>query len=285
MESTQGNVKVEVNKAPNSRQVGGSHYSRSSGLQHWDVVNLLGLDYFQGNITKYVFRFREKGGIQDLEKAKHYLDKLIEIEKTKNMTTIVGVFSVPKQEDLVVPKLEDPLDNHGKPFDFKPVQVTKDMDDTPDPLIDTPILFSKKTEAEKRGLELKDYLPKGMEEFRLMRRGEMYNRIDKEIKRKYPKRKIASAMPSKNGGMFSDQWEVYGAVYFYRYNSKIMAIMVPHLEWYFISLKNGFGRARINEINNHIVSNTRTTNDEPQGIPTLRDEDIGGPGENPTKKN
>lgn len=65
----------------NSRQVGGAHYSQmsSGGLQHWDVVALLGLDYFQGCITKYVFRWRLKGGVEDLKKARHYLDKYIEL--------------------------------------------------------------------------------------------------------------------------------------------------------------------------------------------------------------
>ena len=64
----------------NERQVGGQHYGLQP-IQHWDVVMLFGLDYFQGNITKYVMRWREKGGVQDLEKAQHYLQKYIEIQK------------------------------------------------------------------------------------------------------------------------------------------------------------------------------------------------------------
>lgn len=69
----------------NDRQEGGAHY-RSHGkkdLQHWDVVNIFNLDYFQGNITKYVFRHRDKNGIEDLKKARHYLDKYIEILEKK----------------------------------------------------------------------------------------------------------------------------------------------------------------------------------------------------------
>jgi hypothetical protein len=66
---------------PDERQVGGTHFKRGPGkMQHWDMVEEFGLDYFQGQITKYLFRFRSKNGIEDLEKAKHYLEKYIEIE-------------------------------------------------------------------------------------------------------------------------------------------------------------------------------------------------------------
>lgn len=63
----------------NGRQVGGSHYA--APIQHWDYVAANDLDYFQGQITKYVVRWRKKGGIQDLEKARHFLDKYVELAK------------------------------------------------------------------------------------------------------------------------------------------------------------------------------------------------------------
>jgi hypothetical protein len=47
------------------------------------VVDIFNLDYFQGNITKYVFRWRDKNGVEDLIKARHYLDKYIEIQQQK----------------------------------------------------------------------------------------------------------------------------------------------------------------------------------------------------------
>jgi hypothetical protein len=72
----------------NARQVGGDHYKKAGALQHWDIVAIFELDYFQGNITKYVFRWRDKAGIQDLEKARHYLDKYIEIEKSRTLGTL-----------------------------------------------------------------------------------------------------------------------------------------------------------------------------------------------------
>lgn len=66
----------------NRRQIGGSHYGLGQ-FQHWDMVDLFHLDYFQGQITKYVVRWRDKNGIEDLEKAKHYLEKYIAIENRK----------------------------------------------------------------------------------------------------------------------------------------------------------------------------------------------------------
>ena len=65
--------------AANSRQVGGTHYGKV-GRQHWDVVADFGLDYFQGQITKYVMRWRDKNGIEDLRKAHHFLEKYIELQ-------------------------------------------------------------------------------------------------------------------------------------------------------------------------------------------------------------
>lgn len=62
----------------NERQVGGEHY-KTGGEEHWDRVARLKLDYFQGQITKYVERWNKKGGVQDLKKARHFLDKYIEL--------------------------------------------------------------------------------------------------------------------------------------------------------------------------------------------------------------
>lgn len=68
----------------NDRQVGGDHYKQLDGEQHWDRVwRLYGRGYFVGQITKYVERYHLKNGLQDLEKAKHFLDKLIELEQPK----------------------------------------------------------------------------------------------------------------------------------------------------------------------------------------------------------
>ena len=67
----------------NEKQVGGSHY-KVAGEEHWDRVHRLGLDYFQGQITKYVERCWKKNGIEDLKKARHFIDKYIELCEPKN---------------------------------------------------------------------------------------------------------------------------------------------------------------------------------------------------------
>lgn len=60
----------------NTRQVGGTHYAAST--QHWDMAIACKLGYMEGQITKYISRWRKKHGVQDLQKALHFLDKLIE---------------------------------------------------------------------------------------------------------------------------------------------------------------------------------------------------------------
>ena len=64
----------------NTKQVAGDHYrSEDSTYQHWDLVADTGMGYFEGQITKYVARWRKKNGKQDLEKALHYAQKMQEL--------------------------------------------------------------------------------------------------------------------------------------------------------------------------------------------------------------
>jgi hypothetical protein len=63
----------------NKRQVGGGHYKKHGALQPWDVVAHFNMGFFEGNAFKYLVRYRDKGGVQDLEKAKHYIEKLLEL--------------------------------------------------------------------------------------------------------------------------------------------------------------------------------------------------------------
>ena len=67
----------------NDRQVGGTHFK--SKIQHWDWVISNNLSYLQGQITKYVARYDKKHGLEDLKKAQHFLEKLIETEEEKLM--------------------------------------------------------------------------------------------------------------------------------------------------------------------------------------------------------
>jgi len=62
-------------------QVGGDHY-RQTSIQPWDIVDDWSLDYYRGNALKYLLRAGRKGpALQDLEKARHYIEKCIEREK------------------------------------------------------------------------------------------------------------------------------------------------------------------------------------------------------------
>ena len=70
--------KKEKNKPANEVQVGGEHY-KSKDIQPWDAIHAWGLGFFSGNVVTYVARHHEKNGVEDLKKARHYLDKLIEL--------------------------------------------------------------------------------------------------------------------------------------------------------------------------------------------------------------
>jgi hypothetical protein len=56
-------------------QIGGNHYS-SMAIQPAEFIIQNNLDFCQGNVIKYVTRFRAKNGIQDLDKAIHYIEML-----------------------------------------------------------------------------------------------------------------------------------------------------------------------------------------------------------------
>jgi len=68
--------------AANDTQVGGDHYKLHTH-ETWDVIIDWNLGFLDGNAVKYLSRWRQKGGIQDLMKARHYIDKLIEVESGK----------------------------------------------------------------------------------------------------------------------------------------------------------------------------------------------------------
>lgn len=69
-------------RAALEKQVGGHHYT-SMPIQPMEFSMANGLDACQHTIIKYVTRFRHKGGIQDLEKAKHTIDLLIGFERKR----------------------------------------------------------------------------------------------------------------------------------------------------------------------------------------------------------
>ena len=63
-----------------NEQVGGDHY-KNKKIQPVEYIHANSIGFFEGNVIKYVTRWKSKNGIKDLEKARHYIDLLIELER------------------------------------------------------------------------------------------------------------------------------------------------------------------------------------------------------------
>jgi len=66
-----------------NEQEGGSHY-KDFVIQPVEYIHANRLSYLEGNVVKYVTRHRKKGGVDDIRKAIHYLELIIELEYGKN---------------------------------------------------------------------------------------------------------------------------------------------------------------------------------------------------------
>ena len=60
-------------------QISGDHY-KNKAIQPVEYIHANGMGFCEGNVVKYISRWKEKGGVKDLEKARHYLDILIQLE-------------------------------------------------------------------------------------------------------------------------------------------------------------------------------------------------------------
>lgn len=76
-----------------TKQSGGSHY-KDLAIQPVEYIHANGIGYMEGNVIKYLSRWKSKGGISDLEKAKHYIELLIELEANKEAV------DAPKPDEL-----------------------------------------------------------------------------------------------------------------------------------------------------------------------------------------
>ena len=82
-----GKVNYRMSKSDGSNamdyQVGGHHY-KDCGIQPVDYIFKNNLDYFEGNVVKYITRHRKKGeGRKDVEKAIHYAQMILELYYNK----------------------------------------------------------------------------------------------------------------------------------------------------------------------------------------------------------
>ena len=67
---------------PQDKQIGGSHY-KDFNIQPYEFISKNNLSFFQGNVIKYVCRYLNKNGIEDIEKIIHYCE--LEKKKLKDM--------------------------------------------------------------------------------------------------------------------------------------------------------------------------------------------------------
>lgn len=66
-----------------TKQIGGNHYTEPGTIQPWEIIEKNNLDYWAGNVIKYILRAEKKHTdpalqLEDYEKGRHYLDYLIE---------------------------------------------------------------------------------------------------------------------------------------------------------------------------------------------------------------
>ena len=71
-----------MNESQSALQVqeGGGHY-KSLKIQPVEYIHANGIGFCEGCVIKYVSRWKSKGGVEDLKKARHFIDMLIELEE------------------------------------------------------------------------------------------------------------------------------------------------------------------------------------------------------------
>ena len=81
-DGTLGKIKNLKAENPLNVQEGGNHY-KGMKIQPVEFIHANDISYLEGNVIKYVCRHRNKNKIEDLKKARHYIDLLIEMEYLK----------------------------------------------------------------------------------------------------------------------------------------------------------------------------------------------------------
>lgn len=82
-------------------QINGTHY-KELAIQPVEYIHANGIGYMEGNVIKYVTRWKAKGGLADLHKAKHYIELLIELEQEQAAPSMAGPISQERTlQDLI----------------------------------------------------------------------------------------------------------------------------------------------------------------------------------------
>ena len=79
MEEAYEQAHKEIGDSALDVQIGGDHYKKC-GIQPITYIHANKIGFMEGNAIKYLSRWRDKGGVDDLKKAKHYIEMLIELE-------------------------------------------------------------------------------------------------------------------------------------------------------------------------------------------------------------
>ena len=93
---------VPASYDPLNTQVGGDHYSKYK-IQPVEAMEKLNLDFVRGNILKYLVRYKDKNGVEDLKKAFHYTQILAkkEIDDSLFINDFIEQLDAPK--DVTIP--------------------------------------------------------------------------------------------------------------------------------------------------------------------------------------
>ena len=96
------------------KQTGGNHY-KNFPIQPIEAIHKNGLDWFQGNITKYAWRHHFKNGPEDLKKVIHYVELALELQygiKPEQNELEKAVDAVATREELSAVVLAEMVINH-----------------------------------------------------------------------------------------------------------------------------------------------------------------------------
>ena len=106
-----------------TKQIGGDHYQKRT-IQPIEYILDNDLNFCEGCVIKYVTRWRDKGGVEDLMKAKHYLEFLIEQQTNLAAEAIAHNPNVethaPKGSISLAQAIEDAMDEYDDPGDSQP---------------------------------------------------------------------------------------------------------------------------------------------------------------------
>jgi hypothetical protein len=97
---------MTIKRGTRNEQIGGDHYTKHK-TQPWDIIEEYNLDFWLGNVVKYILRHRDKGGVEDLMKALHYLDHAIAMRQplAKRSEDLLQAYGIKEAE---APKFKTP---------------------------------------------------------------------------------------------------------------------------------------------------------------------------------